>query len=191
MGSASLVGSVELNVTGSPPLDRCSRISRVFGGGEVGVVVRADLHHGRLDASAEALDLGERKHVLGGFSRRGDAGEIFHFLHDAVGPRNHAGAVGADLNVEFADGLEVEHGVEGGDFVHANVGEIEGVGHQLHGIDRQPAAAFALGEVKQRNGGATLAVGRVFGQCARDGLLLLLGPGGSGRGAPTFGPVVC
>ena len=67
------------------------------------VVIVVDLHHGRIDAGAEALDLRKREHVV--FRRFSDVDlqVLFDRLHDLVRPSKPARGRSANLDVVFAN----------------------------------------------------------------------------------------
>ena len=50
-------------------------------------------------------------------------------VEDVVAAAQHAADVGADLDVVFADGLEMQHGVVTGDIAHVELGDADAPGH--------------------------------------------------------------
>jgi hypothetical protein len=111
---------------------------------------------GALAQAPRTLDLRQSEQpVLGRFS-------LFHPAlparrEDVVGTAQHARGGPAHLDVEAADRREVEHGVEGRDLEHSDVGHAELLPDELHHRDRQPALSIGLRpdlplrEVQQRD----------------------------------------
>src|ERR1700736_238236 len=136
---------------------------------EVLVVIGADLHHGSIDAGAEALDLdpGELP-VARDVLLLADAAPAHGF--DLLGAAQHARRGPAQLHIGATDRGEVEHGVEGRDLERADMREPEPVGDGADRGLRQPAARLLLRAPQQRDDGRGLPSGRIFAD-------LLLGPG--------------
>ena len=142
-------------------------------GCEVLVGVLADLHHGSVGAGAEALDLlpGEIA-VL----RTDDAARAWmrrlHTSTSASDAAQHAGRRAAHLHVRLLPHRgELEHGVERGDLVDADVGHAQHVRDQAHGRLGQPAVVLLLRPPQQRDDGRGLLARRIVGDRG-------LGPGG-------------
>ena len=108
---------------------------------QVLVGVLEDLHHRRIGAHAQALDLlpGEvaiRRQVM----RIVVDAPLAH-LHQRLGAAQHARRRAAHLHVRLlAHRRELEHRVERRDLVDADVGHAQHVGDQPHGRLRQPAS---------------------------------------------------
>src|ERR1700688_1071158 len=82
----------------------------------------------------------------------------------------HARRRAAKLHIEFADRRQVEHGVEGRDFEHADSRHAEEFRGRLDRLLRQPAAGLLLRPPQDRDHGGLLAAFRIFGD-------LRFGPG--------------
>lgn len=70
--------------------------------------------------------------VLGGLAAL-DAQVVLAGLHDLAGASEHARSGAAELQVELAHALSVVHGVEGSHFEDVDLGNLEHLGHLLHG----------------------------------------------------------
>ena len=132
-----------------------------------------DLHHGGVDAGAEALDLGQRKvTVLRGFAQA-DAELVAASIAERIRATQPAGRRPAELHVIAADRLQVQHRVEGGDLVDPDRRHVEQRGDILHHRLGDPATVLALREVEQRQHRARLTTRRVLGDHGiRVGLIL-------------------
>ena len=119
-------------------------------GRQVLVIIGIDLHHRRVDAGAEALDLGPGERAIGG-----DVVLVTdHAVQDGLQlPRaaQHARRGAAELHVKAADRRQIEHGVEGRHFEHADFRHAEHVGDRLDRLLRQPAAGLLLRTPQKRN----------------------------------------
>ena len=80
-------------------------------GGEIVVEVVVDLHGGGPAAGADALDFFQRKGAVGSDSFMADAELGLAVIEDLVATAQHAGDVGADLQVVLAGWLGAQHGV--------------------------------------------------------------------------------
>jgi hypothetical protein len=78
------------------------------------------------------------------------------------------------LDVEFANGRAVVHGVERGDLVNAGRGHLEKSGHLVHDGDGGKAV-LALAEIEKRHHGGFLVLGRVSLEDLGHELLILGG----------------
>ena len=130
-------------------------------GREVLVIVLVDLRHGRVDASAEAFDLGPgeqpvRRHV----ARLAD--QLAAGVLDLVGASQPARRRAADLHVIAADRRQIEHRVEGRDLVDADIGHAQHVGDIAERGLGQPAAHLLLRAPQDRQHGGGLPPFRIF-----------------------------
>src|SRR6476661_6357641 len=150
---------------------------------QVLVVVLVDLHHWRIDASAKALDLDPGEHpILGDVA--GLADQLAAGVFQRFGAAQQAGRGAAELHVIAANRRKIEHGVEGGDLVDADIRHAEQVGDVAECWLRQPAAALFLRPPQKRQHRRGLAALRIF-------LELILRPtevlGGKGEGFGLLG----
>lgn len=128
------------------------------------IKVVANDNHGSVTARALALDLNDGElAVLGGLARL-DASEVAtDGVEDIVRATKHARGGSADLDKVLADGLAVEHGVEGGDLVDAHWGHLEEFCDVVHNGDGSPALVLALAEVEEGDDGGLLVLRGVVG----------------------------
>src|SRR6185295_16775383 len=96
-----------------------------LGAVEVFVEVLADLKHRRVHASAEALHFHPGEFAVGGNRMRLRVYVLLADGHDVGGAAQPAWRGGADLHEVLADGMKIEHRVEGRDFEHTHVGHAE------------------------------------------------------------------
>ncbi len=89
--------------------------SRNLFGSQIVVEVVVHLDGGGPAACADALNLFEREDAVGSDALVANAEFFLKAFVNLVGAAQHATDVGADLHVEFAGGLEAQHGVVGGD----------------------------------------------------------------------------
>jgi hypothetical protein len=95
---------------------------------QVFVGVLENLHHRRVDAGAEAFHLFPRQVAVGGHMMRFGMDLVLTDLDQAFSTAQLAGDGAADLNVRLlAHRGELEHGVEGRHFQHADVGHAQHV----------------------------------------------------------------
>ena len=150
----------------SPRAMASSTFSKVFGR-EVLVGVAADLHHRRVDAGAEALDLLPGEIAVGGDVELLVVDAPLADLFDLLAAAQQAGRRAAPLDVGLAaDRLELEHRVEGRDLEHADLRHAEHLGDVLDRRLRQPAAVLLLRPPQQRDHRRGLAAFRIFGDLA-------------------------
>ena len=129
---------------------------------QVLVVIGIDLHHRRIDACAQALDLGPGESAVGGHLILVTDRVMQYFL-ERVGAAQHARRRAAELHVETPNRRQIEHRVEGRDFEHADLGHAEQFGDRLDRLLRQPAARLLLRAPQQRDHGRLLPARRIFG----------------------------
>ena len=84
-------------------------------GNHIVVEVVVHLDCGGPAACADALNLFEREDAVGSDALMANAEFFLKALVNVVGSAKHATDIGADLHVEFAGGLETQHGVIGRD----------------------------------------------------------------------------
>ena len=85
-------------------------------------------------------------------------------LDEIGGPAQAAWRRAADLDVRlFADGLELEHRVEGRDFQHADVGHVKQIGDRADRGFRNPSLMLFLNPPQDRDHRRGLTAFRVFG----------------------------
>src|ERR1700674_90920 len=128
---------------------------------QVLVVVVVDLHHRRVDAGTEALDLHPREFAVGShlvFVADAAAADLLERVRAAQLARRGA----AKLNEKLPHWLEMKHRVEGRDLERANVGEAEEVGDVADRRLRQPAARLLLGAPEQCDHRGNLAAGGIL-----------------------------
>ena len=68
----------------------------------------------------------------------------------------------ANLYEEFTDRIQIEHGVEGGDFVNTDIWHIELVRDRLHHWNRDPAFLFLATPQKWNHAGRLAPFGIFF-----------------------------
>src|ERR1700720_3760727 len=85
--------------------------------------------------------------------------DFFQFFRAA----QHAWRRAAKLHVEFSDRRQIEHGVKGRDFEHADLRHTEQFRGRLDRLLRQPAAGLLLRPPQNRDNGGLLAPFRIFG----------------------------
>lgn len=136
------------------------------------IVIVVDRHHGGIHTGAQALHLRDGELLILGGLTDTDAELLLAGLEDLVGAAQPAGRGGAHLNVVFARGLAHEHRVEGGHLVDAHVRQLQDLGHLVHGGNGQPAV-LALGQVQERDHGATLVSLRIDAKYGLHALLVL------------------
>ena len=109
-------------------------------GRQVLVGVLADLHHGRVGTHAQALDLLPGEIAVGRNVVRVVVDAALAHLHQRLAAAQHAGRGAAHPHVRFAsDRGQLEHGVERGDLVDADVGHVQHVGDERRaGSGSQP-----------------------------------------------------
>src|SRR5262249_25645548 len=129
-------------------------------GGEVFEIVVIDLRPRPGGAPAEALDLDPRQLTVGGNALLG-SDPLVTDLDDLVRPAQQARRRAAELDVEFSDRLQIEHGVEGRDFERADLRHAEEIGDVLDRLLREPAAGLLLRPPQQRDDGGGLPAFRV------------------------------
>ena len=139
---------------------------------EVFVIVIVDLHHRRVAAGAEALDLDPGKRAVSGDMVLHADALLADFL-DVVGAAQHAGRRAAELHMMAPDRRQVEHRIEGRDFEHAHQRHVE---HLRDFLDRwlgQPIIVLLLRAPQQRQHRGRLPARRIFGDfLLRPGLVL-------------------
>ena len=103
-------------------------------------------------------------------------------LDQRLGAAQHAGRRAAHLHVRLlAHRRELEHRVEGGDLVDADVGHAQHVGDQAHGRLGEPVVVLLLRPPQQRDDGRGLLARRIVGD-GRLGPGLVLGREGEAGG---------
>ena len=105
------------------------------------------LNHWCIDASPQALDLGQGEHLVLAHLANADPHILLARLQDLVRPPEPARGRRAHLHVVLAHRIPHEHGVEGGHLVHPHPGHADDLGHVMHGGDRKPTAVLPLGQV--------------------------------------------
>lgn len=107
-------------------LQRSQQLYRGFGC-QILVVVIVDLYHGRIYTSTQTFNLEQTEDSVLGHLSIVNAQFLLYCLHDLVGAAatKHAWCSRADLYEELSDGVSVEHGVEGCDFVDTHRGHVE------------------------------------------------------------------
>ena len=141
------------------------------GGCQVLIGVLEDLHHRGVDTGAEAFDFLPREIAVLREVVRLVVDLVFADLPQFLRTAQHAGRGAADLDVgNPANGLQLEHGVEGGDLEHADIGHVEHVRDILDHRLGHPVVVLLLGAPQQRDDRRGLLARGKF----RDGLL---GPG--------------
>ncbi|GJE72328.1 hypothetical protein CHKEEEPN_3882 [Methylorubrum podarium] len=130
-------------------------------GVEILVIVLIDLHHRRVAAGAEALDLEPGEIAVGRDLARGAEAIVERGLQ-LLRPAAIAGHGAADLDPEPANRLQGEHRVEGRDLQHADMRHAELIGDRLDRLLRQPAAVLLLRLPQQRDHGRGLPALRIF-----------------------------
>ncbi len=130
--------------------------------------------HGGVAAGAHALafDQGELA-VFGGLAVV-DAQLALEVFAGTVAIAQGTGQVGADGDLVLADGLDVEHVVERGDFLDRDGRNANVVGHVFDDFGSQPALLFLRDGKRGHDGGLPL-VGRELGQFTVDFLVGLFG----------------
>lgn len=131
-------------------------------GRQILVVVVVDLHHGRIDARSQTLDLEQRKKLVFGGVAGMNAQKLLARLHDLVTPAaaEHARRRRADLDKVLAHRVPVVHGVESGHLVDAHRGHLEDARHLVHHGQARPSV-LALAEVQDRHDGGLFVLGWV------------------------------
>ena len=132
-------------------------------GVEVLVEVVVDLDHRRVDAGAQALDLGQREHAVGGGLARGRCRACSCRPPSARRSRAASTAWSADLQVIAADRLQVEHGVEGRDLVDADRRHVEQAGDMSIAARGSQPPCCRCAEIEQRQHRARLPARRIVG----------------------------
>src|SRR5689334_13334664 len=97
-------------------------------GRQILVIVEVDLKHRRGTARAETLNLGQRKTPVSGRFTDLDAEFLRTVFGDLSGAANLARECSADLYVILADGLGMNHRVEGGDFPDVCDAQLQPIG---------------------------------------------------------------
>ena len=120
--------------------------------GGVGVV--GDDDGGGVDAAAEALGLAEGEEAVVGGALHGDVEVLLGAVQEVVDAHDLARGRDAELNVELADGLAVEHRVEGDGLEDVHRGALANLRDLVHGGDGHVAAVLRLREVEKRNDAA-------------------------------------
>ena len=116
-----------------------------------------------------------------------------HTSISASAPRSMQGVVPHTCTWAFLPTGKLEHRVEGGDLVDADVGHAQHVGDEAHGGLRQPAAVLLLRPPQQGDHGGGLLARRIFGdgrlaQAAFSGVKAKqAGRSGSSRRTASFG----
>ena len=159
-------------------LDVVEQLVEVLGA-QVLVVQLVDLHHRRVAAGAQALDLQPAEHPVVAHLAHGADTPLQHGF-DIVRSGQHAGRRAAQLDEVAADRLEVEHRVEGRDLQHPDVGHAEHARDVLDRRLRQPEVVLLLRAPKQRQDRRRLPSLRVLGDL-RLAPRLVLGGEGEGR----------
>src|SRR6266852_4690875 len=96
---------------------------------DVLVEIVIDLHGGRASAGAEAFDFLEGEDAVGGGFLVAEFKAFFGVLEKFGATAQHAGDIGADLDVMFAHGLAAQHGVIGEGFLDLHMIQIEAGGN--------------------------------------------------------------
>src|SRR6476646_407240 len=110
----------------------CHGLGSIFGheiwhllGNHIVVEVVVHLDGGGPAACADALNLFEREDAVGSDALMANAEFFLKALVNVVGTAKHATYIGADLHVEFAGGLETQHGVVGRDVANVEFGDAD------------------------------------------------------------------
>src|SRR6185437_10441334 len=130
---------------------------------EVLVEIVVDLDDRRVDAGAQAFDLGQRELAVGRGLADGDAEALLAGRNHITGAPEPAWRRRADLEEMLADRAQIEHRVEGGDLVDADMRHAEHVRDIVHRRARHPIAVLALRQVEQRQHRARLPAWRILG----------------------------
>ena len=132
--------------------------------GATHVEIIPDHDHWCVTARALALDLDDRELAVLGRLAGLDATQVTaDGVQDLVRTTKHAGGGGADLDKVLANGLAVEHGVEGGDLVDTHGGHLEEIGDVVHDGYGRPSFVLTLAEVEERDDGGFLVLRGVVG----------------------------
>ena len=139
---------------------------------QIFVIIVVDLHHRRVAAGAETLNLDP-----GELAVRRDVALVADLALadrlDVLRPGQHARRGAAELHVMPAHRLEVEHRVEGRDLERADKRHIEHLGDFLDGRTRQPIGVLRLRAPHQREDRRGLPALGIFGDLLfRPGLIL-------------------
>ena len=113
-------------------------------------VAVVDLHARRLVAVGQALGLVQREDAVGRRPAGADTERRLGVLQQLERAAEQAGDVGAHRHDVGADGLDVQHVVEGGGAPHLGRGHAAQLGDLAHGLGDQPAVLL-LGQVAQRD----------------------------------------
>ena len=119
-----------------------------------------DADHGRRAAGAETFHVVERKLAVVGLFAVVDAELLFQMVHALVGPAQHAGHVGADLDVIVALRLLVEHIIEAHDAADFGRLQLQHFGQFVLRLDRA-IAEFTLDHIECGQDRRALASGRI------------------------------
>ena len=103
---------------------------------EIFVEIEIHLHGRSAGAGAHAFDFFQRKRAGGGDFFIADAQALLHVRVKFVAATQHAGNVGADLNVIASDGLAAQHGV-----IRQSFGDLSHVQVQAQGDIREQLIA--------------------------------------------------
>ena len=151
------------------------------------VIIVVDLQDRRVDAGAEALDLGQREHPIGaGLLVAAEPGLVAARPRHLVRAAQPARGGAANLQVKAPDRRHVEHEVERRDLVDADRGHVEPRRHHVHRHPRHPGAAglpphLPLRQIEQRDHRARLAALRISFQRPLDVAFALLVEGEARR----------
>ena len=108
-----------------------------------------DLEHGGVGTGTQTFDFLDGEHVVGSGLATLDAEVFLAGLDNLLGAPELAGRGSADLEVEFAHPLPVEHGVKSGHLVDIHFVDFGDFRYFPHGTERQEVIVLFLGHVQE------------------------------------------
>src|SRR5580704_1085903 len=122
-------------------------------GGQFIVEGIVDLDGGRPAADADTFHFFEREDAVWCDALVADAEFILEAFEKFIAAAQHATDIGADLHIEFARGLEAQHGVVGGDVAHFKRRDGEALGDLVdHGVGEVPDLILGVEEHGDQGG---------------------------------------
>jgi len=128
------------------------------------VKVIIDNHHRCITTSTLAFDFNNGElAILGRRSRFDPAQMRADRIQNIRRPTQHARRGRTHLHKVVAHRFPVEHGVKGGDFVHAHGRHLEEARDVVHDADARPSLVLSLAEIEEGDDGRFFVLGRIPG----------------------------